>query len=246
MTDTLSYIDDYFQQQLTEDEKHIFEKRCAEDTAFAGEVAFYITTRQVLKEELLQQKQASRKKEAKMNTAAETITVHKKSNFPAWLRYAAAACIILAVASYFFFSRESPQQFASNYITKNLTQLSQTMDAGGDSLQLGIAAYNRKDYGSALLIFEHISQSHPEKADAKKYAGYVCLLTGNYDKAVNQFQALADIKLPYSNPGLFLKAITLLKRNNPGDAAQAKGVLQQIVKEGLAEKQEAEDLLKKM
>lgn len=246
MTDTLSYIDDYFQQQLPDAERRIFETRCAEDTAFAGEVAFYITSRQALKDELLATKQTAWKEASKANKPVDAIVVSKKSPVTRWLAYAAAACIALLAVFFFFNKKESAQQLANDYIEKNCTQLSQTMDAGNDSLQLGIAAYNKKEYSTALFIFENIAQTHPEKTDAKKYAGYVSLVTRNYDKAIQQFDSLSGIKDLYSNPGLFLKAITLLQRNKAGDAVQAKEILQQIVKEDAGNKQFAEELLKKM
>ena len=94
--------------------------------------------------------------------------------------------------------------------------------------------------------FENIYKNHPEKTDAKKYAGYVSLITKQYDKALQQFQSLADIEGLYSNPGLFLKAITLLQRNTADDATQAKEILKQVIQKNLEGKQEAEVWLTKM
>ncbi|MEO6455083.1 MAG: hypothetical protein ABIN97_13470 [Ginsengibacter sp.] len=245
MMNTLSYIDAYFQHQLSDEERRIFEARCEQDTAFAGEVAYYVTSRRVLKEELLLQKQT-------LWTAGATdkpaIIINSKKNFilPDWLRYAVAACFILLAGFYFLNRTQSPQQIANNYVTKNLTHISQSMGNADDSLQLGIAAYNKKDYTSALQIFENLSQSHSEKSDAKKYAGYVYLVTQQYGKALKQFDALANIKGLYSNPGLFLKAIALIQRKGTGDTEQARIILNLVVKQGLQGKQEAEELLKKM
>ncbi len=57
MPGTIEYIESYFQQTLSDEEKAAFEARCGTDEMFAKEVAFYITTRQLLREELLVQKQ---------------------------------------------------------------------------------------------------------------------------------------------------------------------------------------------
>lgn len=65
----------------------------------------------------------------------------------------------------------------------------------------------------------------------KKFIGLVYLVTNNYDKVLQQFEELATRKDLYRNPGLFLKAVTLLNRNREGDKAQAKGLLERVVNE---------------
>jgi hypothetical protein len=49
------------------------------------------------------------------------------------------------------------------------------MDASTDSLQQGIAAYNKKDYDKALLLFQNVYNTHRDNSDAKKYIGLVYL-----------------------------------------------------------------------
>ena len=56
---TIEYIDSYFQQTMDTGERRVFEKRCEEDEAFAQEVAFYLASRESLREELLSQKQSA-------------------------------------------------------------------------------------------------------------------------------------------------------------------------------------------
>ena len=56
MSDTLEYIESYFKQKLSNEARRAFELKCETDKAFANEVAFYIGTRQALREELLKQK----------------------------------------------------------------------------------------------------------------------------------------------------------------------------------------------
>src|SRR5687767_5719614 len=58
MSDALSYIDQYFQEELSAEEKQAFEHRCLADPAFAQMVAFYISVHQHL-----QQGWAERKKQ---------------------------------------------------------------------------------------------------------------------------------------------------------------------------------------
>ncbi|MEJ7680068.1 MAG: hypothetical protein WKG06_19850 [Segetibacter sp.] len=67
----------------------------------------------------------------------------------------------------------------------------------------------------------------------------------DYDKALMHFDELAQKKGLFSNPGLFLKALTLLERNMGNDKDGAKKLLQQVVADKLEHSKEAEELLKK-
>ena len=59
MTDTFDYIDSYFTGRLDDAEKQQFEDRCVQDQSFAEEVAFYIQSRTIFKEELLTAKKTT-------------------------------------------------------------------------------------------------------------------------------------------------------------------------------------------
>ncbi len=242
--ETLEYIDAYFQQTLSAEEKQNFETKCMEDESFAGEVAFYISARQVLKEKLLEQKQQQWSPQIKADEEIPEIPPVKKMYKQKWFMYA-AACVLLVLAIFFFEKTQSTQQLAINYVQDNYTHLSQEM-GNQDSLQQGLSAYNSKDYHTALLIFETYAKSHPGNEDAKKYSGLGYLLTENYDKALQQFDELANIQGLRSNPGVFLKAVTLLERNNPGDKEQAKLLLKQVVDQKLEGKEKAEEWWKKL
>ncbi len=248
MSETLEYIEAYFEKGLSDAERQSFEDRCENDEEFAKEVAFYIMSREAIREKLSEQKkQEWREYENEViETAAPASTSVRKISFRNWLPYAAAACILLASALiYLFNSSDSPQKFADNYIKNNYSQLSQNMDASTDSLQQGIAAYNKKDYDEALFLFQKVYEAHQDKSDAKKYLGLVYLMRKDYDKALMHFDELAQKKGLFSNPGLFLKAVTLLERDGKGDKKTAKKLLEQVVKENLEGKKEAQELLKK-
>ncbi len=250
--ETIEYIDSYFRQTLNENERTAFEKKCEDDNAFAQEVAFYVTARQSLREELLQQKQSvwqTKNGKEELPTSAEEfpfIPSLKKSLASRWVTYAAAACLVLAASVYFFEANTSPKRFAENYIKTNYSSLSQTMDASHDSIQVGIAAYNDKEYDKALQLFEGVEKNHPSNSDAKKYAGLAYLQKKNYDKALQQFDALANMKGLFSNPGDFWKAVTLMERNKTGDKEEAKKLLQKVVNEKEAESDKAAEWLKKI
>ena len=242
----MEYIESYFQQALSNEEKEAFEQRCETDEVFAKEVALYVTTRQALREELIKEKFQSLKTEAaSKDDSTPIISIRKRPIFSRYVTYAAAACLLLVASVYLFETQTSPKKYASNYIKSNYSTLSQTMDASHDSLQLGIAAYNNKDYNRALQLFAGVEQTDPQNSDAKKYAGLVYLQQQQYDKAIQQFDELSKMKILY-NAGDFLKAVSLLERNNPGDKEQAKELLQRVADNKEEGHEQAEEWLKKI
>jgi len=246
MSDTLEYIEAYFKQTLNEQERNDFEKRCEIDEAFAKDVAFYITTRQALYETLLEQKKEEWKEAT--NTEEEVtpvISVTKRSIFNRYITYAAAACLLIVASLYLFEANSSSKKLASNFVNDNYSTLSQHMSGDKDSMTLGMAAYNDKDYNKAILLFEGVEQRDSLSDDAKKYAGLTYLQQKNYDRAIQQFDALSKMKL-FSNPGNFWKAVALMERSQPGDKEEAKKLLQEVVNEKQENSDKAAEWLKKM
>ena len=130
-------------------------------------------------------------------------------------------------------------------LTIHYGNLSQTMDASHDSLQTGIAAYNNKDYKKALVYFVGVEKNDAQNSDAKTYAGLAYLQSADYDNAINEFDELSNMKELFSNPGDFLKAISLLQRNKPGDKEVAKKLLQKVVTEKEEGNEKAAEWLKR-
>ncbi len=157
---------------------------------------------------------------------------------------AIAASVALMLAAYFvFFDKQDASQLANAYIKDNLTILSQTMDGAKDSIQQGIAAYNNKDYAKALAVFEEVYAAHPENSDALLYAGIANVAIKDHSVAIAKFTELSSKEHLFSNPGLFLKGVTLLQRNDPGDKEEARIILQQVVDEDLENASEAKEML---
>ena len=235
MTETLAYIEDYFTNALGEAEKKVFENKCETDDAFAQEVALYALTRQALREELLQQKQQKWKAlDAVTHIDKAAPAPVRKINFRQWIAYAAAACILFAVALVYLNGSSTPQQLANNYIEKNIAHIGIEMSASKDSLETGVKFYNDKKYDAALNMFKALDNDLPVSNDAKKYEGFVYLVQKDYDKALVKFDEISKMDLQ-SNPGAMLKAITLLRRNKEGDKEAAKLLLEKVVNDDKAE-----------
>jgi TolA-binding protein len=117
-------------------------------------------------------------------------------------------------------------------VKEELSSLSATMSES-DSLQLGIAAFNAKDYNKAEGIFRVLSKNKKYAVEATKDLGLTFLVRQQYDEALEQFDALSDNGNLYANPGPFYKAVTLMQRSGPGDEEAAKLILQDVVKKQL-------------
>lgn len=242
MSELLAYIESYFSGLLENEERAAFENRCINDSQFAKEVAFYVSARQAIKEELLVKKQAAW-------AEAPVVPVNTNQTKPKpvyWIRIAVAACIIAAASVILYMNSNNPRSLASSYIKEHYDDLSMAMSGAADSIELGKQAYKQDDLKRAEMIFSLIVTAHPENAKAKELAGVVYLKTNNYDKAIAMFDELANMKNLYSNPGLMLKASALIMRNKDGDVALAKVLLQQVIEQNMEGKEDAVKWLKKL
>ena len=241
--DDLELIDSYFKSSPTDEQKRQFDKRMIEDTAFANEVAFYISANEAIAQELKEEK-----KQRFRELYNQRKVVRMKQPIKKLWKYMAAAgvlAIVLIGAWLFIGNNYSTKQLADNYIKQNFNNVSVTMNTR-DSLQMGLNLLNTDKLPEALQLFENLVKSDPANSTAQKYAGIVSLRMDHYDKALEYFTGLeADTSL-YSNPGTFYKAITLLSRNMKGDKAKAKELLRKVIDEGLEGEKEAIDWLKKL
>jgi tetratricopeptide (TPR) repeat protein len=250
MSETLEYIENYFTSELSTSEKEAFENRCESDPAFAEEVAFYISARQNLRNELYAQKK--REFDELYETLSSSNTLSSSKPSPGLLKTllpyisAAAACVLLFLGWQFFNNQPSPQQQADLYIKKNLVSIGTTMGPGADSLRLGTIAFNNKNYAEAERIFQQLSSRHPYQAEAIKNLGILYLVTGRYDKAIIQFDVLSTFDQLHANQGPFYKAIALMKRSASGDVDEARSILQEVIRKDLPGSNEARTWLKNM
>jgi tetratricopeptide (TPR) repeat protein len=239
MTDSLHYIDSYIKGEFSAEEQRIFEDRIINDPQFAEEVAFYVTSVDLLKKDIADRKKISFREiyEAKKESSTPV------RNMRPWYWAAAAVIAGLAIGIFFLNSFGSPDKIADKYIKEHLLSFGVMMGTEKDSLQQAITFYNSGNVEKSLQYFQSILQSHPAEYKAREYAGIVFLRLNDYDKALEYFKDLANDKRLYANPGKFYEALTLLKRNLPGDKAAAEALLRQVVNEGLQNDQAAKDLL---
>jgi tetratricopeptide (TPR) repeat protein len=246
MENSLEYIDAYFQRMLDPEEIKQFEQKIANDKEFADEVAFYLAAKQSSKAAADQEKKERFRQ--LLSQEAPVININRERNTERiWIyRVSAAAAVIvcLFLAWYFFLGNSaSPRQMAEKYIDENFKTLSVKMGEK-DSLQEGLRLYNEGRYDSALQQFESMIQRDTGNYLLKNYIGIAYLRLGNYERALQYFKQFENDIL-FSNPSQINQALTLLKRNLPGDKQKAKELLEHVRDQGLEGKEIALKLLDK-
>jgi tetratricopeptide (TPR) repeat protein len=239
--DDYDYMENYFSGVLSPEEMKQFDEKIQNDPAFAEDVAFYCISVQEIKNQVAEEK----KKRFKEIYKEQNNKVTKEQPVRRLWPYLSAAAVIVALVLgfYLFQSKTTPAQMADNYMQEKLQQLSVKMGTE-DGLQKGKRLYNEKKFTEALNQFNDILKTDTGNTEAKEGAGMVSLQLKDYDEALAYFIQLENTPL-YVNPGKFYHALTLVKRNQPGDLDEAKNLLQQVVSNDLAEKKTAEEWLKK-
>ena len=245
--DNLDYIESYFTHAMVPGQAREFEKRIESDPAFAEDVAFYLSARQVSRETSLADKK-NHFKAIYRQYVNEKIPVKAPVRKLLNVYYMTAAAVVagIIIGIYVFTSFAPPQQLADQYIKDNLQTIGVTMSSRSDSLQTGLQLYNDGKFTEALSHFEKMLQSDSSIFTAREYAGVAALRLKDYNKALSYFEQLETFNRLYANPALILQSVTLMERNQPGDAARAKTLLKKIVDQDLEGRESAQLWLKKM
>ena len=243
MTNNLENIDDFLRGELSAEDLRLFEQRVIDDPVFAGDLAFFIGSVNVVKNEVNEDRKKRFRELYEQNKNKPQVKPLRTL-----VPYLAAAAVIglISIIIFIFYPVSSPVQLADRYINKNLTVLGVSMAGTQDSIQYGLRLYNEGKLNEALNIFEQLKESRPSDHKLKEYAGIASLRLADYDKALKYFRELEAVNNLFANPGKFYVALTLLKRNKSGDVAEAKKLLQQVTEQGLEHEADARVLLEKL
>ena len=241
----LELIEAYFNEELSAEKKSEFERRITEDPAFAEETAFYLSSKDAAAAELAESRSRFKTiyQQYKQGNAGEVREMTPLRKLWPWMAAAAVLAGII-LGWYIFFRPVSPEQLADKYIIEHFQNLPVTMGSREDSMQTALRLYNEGKSEEALKYFESMAVRDTSFSDAKKYAGIVCLRLGQYDNAIKYFTQLENYNL-FANPGKFYHALTLLKRNQPGDIESAQQLFRQVVENNLEGKEDAQNFLEK-
>ena len=254
-TDWFIRFEEYLHGQMGREEKSVFEAELSSNEEMNAAFQVYRTIEAEMNLEIQQHERRDELSRSldQLNgkyfstgsrQSTRVVSLLSRQSVRALLAVAASLLVLLVVYALFFQSSRSPEYLAENYVDTHLRQLSQTMDASQDHLQLGISAYNEGDFDRALEHFQQVLKNAPDNYEAFKNIGLVYLMTGQYEMALQQFDELAEMENLYSNPGKFLKAVTLMRRNEATDKQEAKNLLEQVVREDASGRDQAEEWLK--
>ena len=243
MKDNLDHIDDYLSGDLSAEDLRLFDQRVIDDPVFAGDLAFYIGSVNVIKNQVNEERKKRFRELYEQNKSKPQVKPVRTL-----VPYLAAAAVIglISIIIFMFYPVSSPVQLADRYINKNLAVLGVSMGGTQDSIQSALRLYNEGKLNETLVRFEQLKESHPSDHKLKEYAGIVSLRLGDYDKALKYFRELEAVNNLFANPGKFYVALTLLKRNRSGDVAEAKKLLHQVTEQGLEHDADARVFLDKL
>jgi len=239
--ESLEYIDNYFKGELDSEETVRFEEKIINDSAFAEEVAHYLSFLQVAKEQADEDKKKRFRELYQQDKNVNTRGVLRRI----WPTVAVAALVAGVIFGWYLFMQPvSAKQLADRYMQEHFQTMIVKMDAKTDSMQSARNLYNEGKLLQALKHFEMLIQADTSNFEAKENAGIVSLRLQHYDKAMNYFKQLESYTDLNVNPAIFYQALTLMKRNHKGDAEAAKQLLQQVVDKDLVGKEDAQEWLK--
>ena len=242
----MHYIDDFFQGKLSGEEVKMFEEKIVRDPEFAGEVAFYLSGKQSARDLIDEEKKKRFKELFKPSNGLHKSNVEGKViRFKYALRVAMIAAVLTALyLTVFRPDGSSPNKLANNYLKENYKELSVTMGRE-EEMQTASNLYNKGNYAASLSAFEDIIKKDSTSFYALEYAGLSALQLPDFEKALNYFKLLENYPGLFSNRGMFLQALTLMKRSQKGDKEEAEQLLEKVVAENLDGKEMAEKWLKK-
>lgn len=253
----LETIENYLAGQLTANERMRFETALRTDPALAESMAFYLSAQDAARS------RARRQRKAELDALRQP-AIKPAVVWTAPMRWAAAACMVLALGLGWYLGQNANNQadtaqLANAYIQDSYGQLSTTMGGAASQLDRGIDLYNHQQFAEAEAIFaaELTAQSHTAipggltKGSLKRqpvsdrvltFAGLAALKQHKYDTAIDRFHELGQRTDLFSNPGLFLEALARLQRNEPMDKEQAKKLLDDVIDRNLEGKAEAKKI----
>ena len=232
-------IEKYLNNELSLQERQVFENQLSTDSALAKSFAFYANAHNASKQ-LATEKRREQFDDLRAEISSRPV---QKIKPMIWLS-GLAASVILAFGFWWFSqtTTSNTEILADVYIQEHFENLPVKMDGNVDSLQMGLRFFNEHKLNEAQKIFEEILQRKDNESEAIKYAGITALKLQQYDKAIQYFQMLSKQTNLYSNSGKFYEALTLMKQNT-SDRKEAKKILNEVIINNLEGNEEAKRII---
>ncbi len=235
----LEQIEKYLNNELSLQEKQVFESQLSTDKELIKEFAFYANVHTASKQ------LANEKRKEQFDNLRKDISSRPVRKIKPMIWASGLAASVILVLGFWWFSQTATSNaeiLADVYIQEHFENLPVKMDGNADSLQMGLRLFNEKKLNGAQKIFEDILQRKNSDSEATKFAGITALRLQKYDKAIQYFQALSQQTNLYANPGKFYEALALMKKNTT-DRKAAKKILNEVIINNLEGNEEARKII---
>lgn len=209
----------YRLNQLSAEEKADFERRLANDPAFASEVAGYATMLAAIQQEGDRQLDTQLSGYAKelSQTESQSSKIQTMTTYRRILYAAAAAVALLLIALPFWLNNragQTPEQiFAAHFTAPSAPQV---RDAAPQAWR---EAYAKGDYQQAATELSTLlaDQTFTQRSEASFYLGVSQLALGNASEALTTFKQVSRDSYDWE-PAQWYSALALLKLSKKDDA----------------------------
>lgn len=235
----LEQIEKYLNNELSLQERQVFENQLYTDKELAKDFAFYANAN-IASKHFANEKRTKQFEHLRKEISNRSVGKIKPM---IWLSGLAASTIL--ALGFWWFSQTSTSNaeiLADVYIQEHFENLPVKMDGNTDSLQMGLRLFNEQKLNEAQKVFEEILQRKNSDSEATKYAGITALKLQKYDIAIQYFQALSRQTNLYSNPGKFYEALALMKQNTK-DRKKVREILNEVIVNNLEGNEEAKKII---
>ena len=210
--DVLEYIERYYNNSMSDEERLEFEKKLQTDPEFKAQVEdIRIFIRGIQTQSLKEQLDAFHKDipEKKFNkTSSKLISLQ-------FLKYAAAAIILMVISNYYFFGNPSNEKLYSEYFTPDPGLPTTMGNTANYDFYDAMVNYKYGDYKKAISKWEKIEQRKPDNDTINYFLGVAHLADKNVEKSIPFLKKTAhDTESKFNNDANFYIGLAYLKTDN--------------------------------
>ncbi len=192
--ENIESIDKYFTDQLSEDEKKVFEERLENDKELQDDVRLYQDVNIAIKK---------RDSIKFVDMAMENLRSHKKGvhikkfNYSMWFKAAAILIVLVGLSIVIVVltkkQHDETRTLASYFKAEEIEQEFRGDDDDFEKMILtGVRFYNNENYSDAIQQFQNVLQKDEGHIQVKYYLGLSDLFAGNLDKAETILKEIAN------------------------------------------------------
>ena len=232
-------FDNYLNDELSVEEKEVFENQLKTDSVVAEKFEIYKTTTAFLEDKFSEETIDFKKNlEAisKQNFSETTPKSPKVIQLKPWY-YAVTASVVVFLGVWFL------QGGNPEYGDFNQHEQAYFSERGdqAENLKLAQEAFNSKNYKEAIVYFEKVTKEY-DRAEVRYFYAISLLEENDFSKAENILQELNNGTSIYKDRALWYLALSKLKQEKPNEC---KTILQKIPVEA-EDYKKAKKLLKRL